>query len=259
MIWSPVEYANASVLAREVGEEMLSRLDWMTLQPNVIVDLGAGVGEMSAHLQTRYKDAHVITLDVSEHMVQHAKQHIPSLNCVCADAGLLPFANQSVDLLFANLLIPFQADMESLLHEWRRVLRPDGLLIFSALGSDTLKEWQAILKQNLAPVFIDMHDAGDLLLQQRFTDPVLDINYYTLTYREQSRLFQELQATGMLMAMPDFASTEAILPNENGRWEMIYEVIFAHAFAPDESQEVDASADGIVRVPLSHLRRQLRS
>ena len=143
MVWSPVDYAKASVLARAVGMEMLARLDWMTLKPRVIVDLGGGTGEMSVRLQQRYQDAHVITLALSEDMLQHAKQHASTLSCVCADAVSLPLPNHSVDLLFANLLVPWQVDIESLC-EWRRVLRPDGLLMFSAFGPDTLKEWQAI-------------------------------------------------------------------------------------------------------------------
>jgi malonyl-CoA O-methyltransferase len=259
MIWSPVDYALASVIAREAGEEMLSRLDWMTLKPKVIVDVGSGIGEMSVRLQERYQDAHVISLDLSENMVSHAKQLTPTLSCVCADAISLPLSNHSVDLLFANLLVPWQTDMESLLREWRRVLRPDGLLMFSALGPDTLKAWQPVLEQNVLPVFIDMHDVGDLMLQQKFADPVLDVNYYTMTYREQLHLFRELQATGMLHIMPDLACTQDILPAEDGRWEATYEVVFAHAFVPAESEEISPSEDGIVRVPLSHLRSQLRS
>jgi len=238
------------VLAREVGMEMISRLDWMSLQPKVIVDLGGGTGEMSGELQKRYQDAEVITLDSSEDMVKAAKQFAPSLSCVCGDALSLPFLDHSVDMIFANLLIPWEENVDSLLRECNRVLTKDGLILFSALGLDTLKEWGTIkLKQCVIPHFIDMHDVGDLMLQV-FADPVLDVDYYTMTYRDPSSLLSELQKTGMIDAIPH--------DHEEVTREVTYEVIFAHAFKKEQSETASASSDGIVRVPLSHLRRQLR-
>lgn len=252
--WSPVEYAKASVLAREVGEEMLSRLEWVTLKPRMIIDLGCGTGEMSGKLQERYQNAHVIAVDLSEEMIRHAKQHETKHSYLCADAAALPFPNQSVDLLFANLLFPWQEDIQSLLRECRRVLRPEGLLMFTALGPDTLREIIPDVHSHIVPGFMDMHDAGDLLLQLKFADPVLDVNYYTLSYREQAHMLRELQVTGMLHEIKN----TNIPAKEDGKWEVTYEVIFAHAFVPSESEEVTASEDGIVRIPLSSLRRQLR-
>lgn len=234
---------------REVGMEILSRLEWITLQPEVIVDVGGGLGEMSRGLQTRYVNAKVVTLDLTESMLQQGKQDDKQLSCVCADANALPFCDESVDMLFANLLLPWQTDIESILAEWLRVLRPNGLLMVTAFGPDTLIGWQ-----NRLPRVLDMHDLGDLLLQQKFADPVLDVNYYTLTYREPSKMLHELQATGMLH-VGDFVPAPAL----DGKWEVTYEVIFAHAFKPPASDEVAASSDGVVRVPLAHLRRQLRS
>lgn len=258
MVWSPLEYASAAVLAREVGEEMLARLEWVTLQPKVIVDLGCGTGDISSQLQTRYPDANVLALDLSGAMIEYAKREHHG-NCINADAGQLPLRSQSVDLLFANLLFPWYQDINSLLKECHRVLRPDGLILFTAFGPDTLKEWRTILDGNIAPFFIDMHDVGDLMLQSGFADPVLDVNYYTLTYREQTSLFQELQNSGMLFATPEKINLEEITLTEQGTLPVTYELVFAHAFAPAQSDEVQASSDGVVRVPLAHLRRRLRS
>jgi malonyl-CoA O-methyltransferase len=258
MVWSPLEYANAAVLARETGEEMLARLDWVTLQPKVIVDLGCGTGEMSSKLQTRYPEANVVALDLSSGMIEFAKQKNHG-NCINADAGQLPLRSQSVDLLFANLIFPWYEDINLLLKECRRVLRPDGLILFTAFGPDTLKEWRTILTHHVTPFFIDMHDVGDLMLQAGFADPVLDVNHYTLTYREQNDLFQELQASGMLSGQPEIINADEITLTEEGTMSVTYEIVFAHAFAPAQSDEVQASSDGVTRVPLAHLRRRLRS
>jgi malonyl-CoA O-methyltransferase len=245
--WSPVDYKEAAVAAREAGEELLSRLDWMTLKPRVIVDMGCGTGEMSARLQARYPEAAVIALDLSMEMLQYAK-HESNLS-ICSDAGCMPLRDQSVDLVFANFLFPWHADVKHLLKEWRRILRPDGIVMFTALGPDTLKEWRGVFANENIPIFIDMHDVGDWLLQEKFVDPIVDVNHYTLRYREQAKLYHELYASGMLFSKPDIEANENALA-------VTYEIIFGHAFVPAESDEVSASEDGIVRIPLSHLRRR---
>jgi malonyl-CoA O-methyltransferase len=246
--WSPKEYEEAAVIAREAGEEMLSRLDWMTLQPNLIVEVGSGLGETSQQLQIRYKHASVIAIDQSESMLMHAKYNTK----VCADAASLPFANQSVDLLFANFLLPWHVDVASLLREWRRVLKPDGLLMLSALGPDTLQECRPHLQDYILPDCVDMHVIGDLMLQEGFSEPVLDVNHYTTVYKSQEKMFYELEVSGMVLSCQrKLAASEA--------YQVTYEVIYAHAFAPALRDEVAPSSDGLVRVPLSYLRQQLRS
>src|SRR5580658_1857067 len=109
MAWSPLEYAEVSVLAREAGEEMLSRLDWMTIKPRIMVDMGCGTGEITMQLRTRYSDAAMLALDLSESMILHANQQfvqaedagVTQIGCICADAGKLPLGDASVDLVFA--------------------------------------------------------------------------------------------------------------------------------------------------------------
>jgi len=242
--FSPEDYAAAAVLADEVADEMLMRLEWMTIKPRIVVDLGCGIGKHTTELRKRYADAMVFALDTSMTMLEVAQQQ--KLSCVCADVMRLPFASQSVDLLFANLVFPWQADITAMLRECHRVLHPEGLLIFSALGLDTLRELQEIAK----PSLMDMHDVGDLLLQQ-FADPVLDVNYYTLNYADQSKMFRELQLMGMIGNIPQNISLTA---DDDGKWPVTFEVIIAHAFAP----EMKRAEDGVVRIPVSQLREQLR-
>lgn len=256
-MWSPVAYQEAAVLSKEVGEELLSRLEWMAIKPQVVVDLGCGVGELSARLRERYPAATVIAIDASDAMIQQTKRLTSQVLCVQAEASQLPFANQSVDLIAANLLTPWCDDLSSLLQEWRRVLRPDGLLIFTSLGPDTLKEWRPLLNHQIASHCIDMHELGDLILKTGLADPVLDVEYYTITYRTLNHLYQELHASGILLSDTVQANDAAL--SDEGTWSVTYEAVFAHAFAPANKDEVSASDDGVVRMPLSYLRKRLRS
>ena len=254
IVWSPVDYKNTAVIAREAANELFERLDWMTVKPTVVLDLGCGTGDDSVRLQQRYPDAKVLAVDNAYSMVEHAQLGFPC--CVCALAEALPLPNQSVDLIFASMLLPWHVDHKRIFKEWKRVLRPNGLLIFNALGLDTLKECSALFEVEATPQLNDMHDVGDGLLAAGFSDPVLDVNYFTTVYRSQEKLIAELVGSGMLAQASASSLLNQLIPEEDGTYPLTYEVINAHAFAPEKSER-QVLSDGEVKVPLSQLRRSL--
>jgi malonyl-CoA O-methyltransferase len=238
-----LDYLEASVIAKEALEELLSRLNWMAIKPSVILDIGCGMAEGAGRLREHYPDATVIALDCSFAMLEKAQYS----HRICANGETLPLPDQSVNFIFANMLLPWHRDHQALLREWRRVLRPDGLLLFSALGVDTLRELQSLVDPHHMPVLQDMHDVGDGLLAAGFSDPVLDVNYYTTTYRSKDKLAFELHASGMLAVELTEAEKEKI------QSDVTYEVIYAHAFAPQPTENVP----GEFSVPLSQLRQEI--
>lgn len=217
---------------------MISRLAWMTLKPEVIAVTGYGREENTSRLQSSYP---------------HARIFKPE-NLAALDA-------LSVDMIFANLLLPWCDDYPGLFQEWRRILRPDGLLLLSAFGPDTLQEWRDAFSQADMPRLIDMHDLGDLMLASGFVDPVLEVSHYTLSYREKAQMFDELRGAGMWFPA-DSVNMDKIMAGIDmtggARLEVTCEVVFAHAFGPAQKDEVSASEDGLVRVPVSQLRQRLR-
>ena len=252
ILYSPEEYADTAVIARTVGEEMLSRLDLMTLQPRTILDVGCGTGEMSAKLSQYYPAADVLAVDTALPMLQFAKGKSQVTKLISASGEQLPLRDESVDLIFANFILPWQSDIKAMLDEWQRVLSPDGLLMLTALGLDTLGEWREVLGVKHIPTCVDMHDVGDALVQAGFSDPVLDVDYYQVNYREQTRLLHDLRQSGMWFP----ADAEVPEPPQSpSALRLTYEVVFAHAFGQASKNEFSAASDGVVRIPLKHLRR----
>lgn len=145
---------------------MLQRLDLVSLQPQAIAELGSSDGHLTSLLAARYPAARLTS--------------IPDAEATCT----LSLADESVDLLIANFLLPWCDDGEKALREWYRILRPDGLLMFTSLGPDTLRELHTTSLQ--FPNFIDMHNIGDGLMKAGFADPVMDMDYFTLTYRDHA-------------------------------------------------------------------------
>jgi malonyl-CoA O-methyltransferase len=253
-------YAQRSVLAQTVGKEMIARLAWMTLQPQVILDVGCATGELTRQLQDHFPTAKVMGIDIAESMLAYAQaNHSDIVAWVCSDGASLPLPDRSVNFIYANFLLPWHRDVKRLLREWRRVLQPEGLLILSALGPDTLQEVKRFLLPEEMPHCVDMHDVGDMLLSEGWSDPVLDVDHYTLAYSSQKQYMDELQAAQLWFPQDTAQALErlkALTPDEEGHWLATFEVIYAHAFAPPAAEQA-MTKEGVTKIPLSLVRNQL--
>jgi malonyl-CoA O-methyltransferase len=271
----------AAVLHAEVRDNLLQRLQLTALTPRVVVDLGAGTGHLSRALKRRYPGALVIALDSSSGMLRVAARRRSWLRpfaLLCADAAHLPLADGSVDLILSNLMLQW-CSPDAVFAECRRVLAPRGLLSFTTLGPDTLRElrtaWARVDPCSHVHQFIDMHDLGDALVRGGFASPVLDVERYTLTYSDVTQVAADLKATGAhnasagrakgLTGRGKFAAMQAVYETfrQAGRLPATYEVVFGQAWAPEETPrrggaEVGRSgADSIVS--LDEIKRQLHS
>lgn len=206
-------YDAAAVLQKFVRTEILSRLDLVAMQPTRILDAGCGTGHASAALMKKYPKAELVSLDLALGMLRKTQSVNASLanrfkrvfgqaqqNLLCADIEQLPLADASVDMIFSNLAIQWCNDLDAAFAGIHRVLRTDGLLTFSTLGPDTLKELRAASKTDAARVsvsrFFDMHDIGDALVRAGFSAPVLDVERVVLTYENAIDVMRDLKAIG---------------------------------------------------------------
>ncbi len=269
-------YDAAAVLQAEVRDVLLDRLALTELAPRVAVDVGAGTGHASRALKRRYPAAHVIALDFSAGMLRAAGRQrawLKPFSRVCAAAERLPLADSSVDLIVSNFMLQW-TDLDAVLEEFRRVLAPRGLLSFTTLGPDSLRElrnaWAQVDAHTRVGQFMDMHDVGDALVRAGFAAPVLDVDRYTLFYDDVRRLAADLKAIGArnatagrpkgLTTPRKFAAMQAAYERhrEAGRLPATYEVVFGQAWAP-LSAAAPRREGTDTHVSLDDLKRQLRA
>lgn len=202
-------------LAREVESRMLQRLELVRLQPDRILDVGCGLGDGLRRLNARWPDAHAVGIDLSpRRLARAAALERPGLGAwahsfarrlagrggpphgryVAADAHRLPIAGDAFDLIWSNLAFHWFDDAPAAIAEWYRAIRPGGLLMFSALGVDSLRELRAAGLQ--MPALPDLHDVGDALGAAGFADPVMDAERLTVTWTDGARMVDELRALG---------------------------------------------------------------
>lgn len=286
-------YDDAAILQKTVAERVDERLELTTLTPKVVVDVGAGTGLLTHKVIQRYPQARHIAIDLSEAMLKQARSRLKApkfkwlpqqlgskdgAHLINADAYALPLADQSVDLLVSNLMLQWCDDLDRVFREFRRVIRPQGLLMFTTFGPDTLKElkqaWAAADAQGQhVNQFVDMHDIGDALIRNGFGQPVMDVEHFTLTYDQPIGVLKDLKAIGatnsslnrerglmgkgkfqrMLEAYETFRLTDGKVP-------ATYEVVHGHAWAAQEIiKGPNRDRSGLVEISLDEFARQTRA
>ena len=272
------DYDRVAVLQREVGNRLLERLEYMRLQPQTIVDIGAGTGHLSKALAQRYKQARVLALDLAPNMLRAARRNAGTVarllrrqSFVCADTERLPLADQSTDMIFSNLTLQWCSALEMVFTEFRRIIRPGGMVLFSSFGPDTLKElrdsWATADDAIHVSAFIDMHDIGDVLMRSGFADPVMDAERFTLTYPDVQMIMKELKllgahnaAAGRNRGLTGKGRLRTMINayesyRDKGKLPATFEVVYGLAWAPSEASAHHRN-NGEVRVPLTALQRR---
>ncbi len=282
-------------LLREIERRMFERLDVVKIAPARILDLGCGLGAGVSELSRRYPQAETLGLDFSPNMIEAAKKKVlPSadglffrfmksmgagqakrISFEVADLAQLPSANESVDLLWSNLVFHWLGIPEPALLDLYRVAKPGALLMFSAFGVDTLKEirpesrrFRGQIAQKPDDVaqsppetiatdlmrFRDMHDWGDALVEVGFAEPVMDMERITLSFSEPRNLLKDLHGLGgnalagrRSTFSPRSLSEDLLrkLTEKAAKGEQLtltFEVIYGHAWVPAKKKRKDGLA-----------------
>jgi len=217
-------------LAREIAGRMAEKLEIVRLQPQKIGHLGALDLSVLASIYPA-ANHHCFDKRFSSNTVQQlfkkiTRQHFYKYESALNDAAA------DFDLIWSNLELHLKSDPKTLMKQWRSKLKPEGLLMFSYLGPDTGKELIKLfpndcLVRNAGS--LDMHDVGDELMQAGFSEPVMDMEYLTLSYEDPALLCREAFHLGLLAA-PE--SVEHLLAPESSL-TITLEVVYGHAWAPD--------------------------
>ncbi len=266
------DYDAAAVLQREVCKRMLERLDYIKLQPVRVLDAGSGTGWGTHQLAQRYPAAQLVALDMALGMLNVARDQSgwwrklfagSQQSHLCADVEALPLAADSVGMVWSNLTLQWCNDLPATFRELHRVLKVDGLLMFSTFGPDTLKELRSAFRgadgYSHVNRFADMHDIGDMLAHSGFAEPVMDMEIITLTYDDVKSVMQDLRnigahnaTAGRARGMMGKATWQAVLENYehhrcNGKLPATFEVVYGHAWKP--KPQVTSDGAQIIQTP----------
>jgi malonyl-CoA O-methyltransferase len=251
-------YDQVAVLQREVGNRALERLELVRVKPGLIIDAGCGTGAAAGVLARRFPASRLVELDFAAGMLRAARSRRPWWRrllsaggpfFVCGDNERMPLRPDIAGMIWSNLAFQWTDDLRGVFGECRRVLQPGGLLTFTTFGPDTLKELRQAFADDAGRThvnrFIDMHDIGDMLVGAGFADPVMDMEYMTLTYQDVTALMRDLKALGARNVNIDrnrALTARGVMRNLERRYEThrsggslpaTFEVVYGHAWKPE--------------------------
>jgi malonyl-CoA O-methyltransferase len=264
-------YSEVAVLQRESESRLLEQLEVLEERvPARVLDVGSGPGRASGFMKGRWPASEVVALDIALPMLGLVPRHTRfwrPVRRVCGEAAKLPFADASFDLIFSNMCLQWVPDLPVALAEFRRVLRPQGLLLFTSFGPDTLSELrEAYLAAGesqppLSPLAA-IQQIGDALISAGFRNPVLERENFQLTYPDTMALLRELRAIGAGDARnlrprglggrgrrARMIAAYETMRDADGRLPSTWEVISAMAWAPEAGVPRREAAADIATFP----------
>lgn len=284
-------FDDVAFLPREIAHRMRERLDYIKVAPVRVLDAGCGIGADLPGLRERFADASVLGVDASAGMLRRAnaaelaeseanagwRRFLPATlgkafgargpQLAQADFGALPFAAGAFDMIWSNLALHWHSRPDLVLPEWSRTLKVNGLMMFSTLGPDTLRELSGAYAQaekslGMSPrrhtiEFVDMHDLGDMLVESGFEIPVMDQEVITITYKSPESLLTDVRRWGAYPVGPaPRAEARALLSavraaletkrRDDGTIPLTFEVIYGHAWKA--VPRTNAEGHGIIRL-----------
>lgn len=279
----PQHSAGSAFLRREIALRMREKLELVNLNAQDVMDAGCGDGADLAALMDRFPQAQLIALDASFAMLElarsqerqrqaHSRKLLEKIwakfqtatareQYLCANFAQVPLAANSLDMIWSNLALHWHPQPDVVFAEWKRVLRAEGLVMFSCFGPDTLKElrlaFTAVDQEMHCLDFVDMHDFGDQLVSAGFSNPVMDMEKITLTYQTVESLLTDVRSLGgnplehasqLRLSKTSYQQLHAALEAQRdvqGQLKLSIEVIYGHAFKPIPSKL--ASGESIVQ------------
>ena len=264
-------------LHAEVARRLAERLVPMRIEPERVLDWGAGPGGGASALSARYPKAEIVAVEPDATWLARrerndyrpwwgfGKKRSAAAHVVAdSDASL-----GRPQLVWANMVLHGVLDPPALFERWHGLLGVDGFVAFSCLGPGTLGElrdlYAALGWPAPTPGFIDMHDLGDMLVAAGFADPVLDQETLSLSWPTAEALLAELRQLGGNAAPDRFAGlrtpawrlrlVEALArrAGADGRISLGFEIAYGHGF-----KAAPRLQRGEVAVSLDDMRAMVR-
>lgn len=126
------------------------------LRPRDLLEIAAGTGAVTTVLAAELPDTQITATDLNEPMLAQARTHLAGKANIAwqqADALSLPFGDGSFDIVVCQFGAMFFPDRIKGYAEARRVLRPEGRLLFNVWDKIEENEFANVMQRTMHQVF----------------------------------------------------------------------------------------------------------
>ncbi|XP_027092795.1 putative methyltransferase At1g22800, mitochondrial isoform X1 [Coffea arabica] len=272
-------------LVDAVAENLLDRLEDCKRTFPTTLCMGGSLEAVRRLLRGRGGIEKLIMMDTSNDMVKlckNAEMRMPNENIetsyVVGDEEFLPIKESSLDLVISCLGLHWTNDLPGAMIQARLALKPDGLFLAAILGGDTLKELRIActvaqmereggISPRLSPL-AQVRDAGNLLTRAGFMLPGVDVDEYTVRYKNPLELIEHLRAMGESnalihrgkilnreTALATAAVYESMFAAEDGTVPATFQVIYMTGWREHPSQQ-KAKQRGSATISFKDIQKQ---
>ena len=255
-------YDQNAIMQHQIAEDLIDRLRFIKIKPKKILDIGSGTGASSKKLIDLYPDADIYEIDIAIEMLKKSKSNNTTIiksffkrnniTYINADMDLIPFDTQSFDLIISSSSIQWSSNINKLFENIFTLLRPEGLFIFSSFLKNTLPELQSFSDSKLTNEFCSIQEYAQMLISNQFYDPILMKDEFRIDYKDALSALRDLKKIGATKSsnVHKGLRSRQFLRNliqhmdqykiDNKNY-LTYEVLFAHAWKLNNSQEKSIS------------------
>lgn len=246
-----------SFIESEINERLLEKLDFIHIEPESILDLGCGAGFGLSLLQQRFPKSNIKGMDINAKTLAHVAKNLPfkkqELTCTDFNAPL-PYPAHSFDLIIANFSLQGAKNIYDLLKALFEILKPNGILLFSMLAEESLKEfrasWEHIDQYCHHNPFISAKDMSNILQHSLFNDTVLDCEEITLEYSSVHNAIKDIQHFNEPLSLKNMRTTltgkqrwqafehqwRVLFQQKDGKIPSSYHIMYGHACKQKKAQ-----------------------
>lgn len=246
-------FAAAAFLHRRAAEDLADRLEAIPRSFGRALVFGAPslfIAALEERPALRARIGSIIPADITS-----------SDGVIAVDLEAITLDPSSFDLIVSPLLLHWANDLPGALIQLRRALKPDGLLLATIFGGETLHELRLALIEaesellggagpRIAP-FAELYDLAGLLQRAGYALPAADKDRVVVRYADPLRLLYDLRAMGetnALAARPPANLSRRILframeiyrarfSDPDSRVRATFDLMTMTGWAPHESQQ----------------------
>ena len=197
-----INFSECDFLFKEVAKRIIERVEDLKGDFTNILEIGARNGFLGKEIKTLKNSKLLIQTDSSPLFVKNYSLE----NGVVLDEENLNFSDASFDLIVSNLNLHFVNDVLQHLVEIKKLLKPNGVLIASFFGGETLRQLREVLLEveqkkynGISPriaLFAHVKDAGMLIQRAGFKDAVADSEIINVVYSDFFKLLKDIKNMG---------------------------------------------------------------
>lgn len=239
-------YDQFAQLQRDVGDQLLSLVK-KNESINQIVDLGCGTGHFTEKLSGHFPYANLTCFDLSVAMLEQVKKrNINNVTFQQGDIDNLPFVENSLDLIYSNLVVQWSNNLQHCLQQVHHCLKAGNSCYISTLVDGTLNEltqaWKMVDKNPHTNSFLSLHDIKEALTHIPFSQVKITSEKRVLYYENVIEVMRALKGIGAnhvhghhssqrlgRQILKQLQSGYQAFTDEQGRLKLTYQVCYIEA------------------------------